>query len=175
MAVRIHPIRPTAARRDKHPLPGVLIYTDASTSSAILAAVAMDPSSFLSESLFPVTLSEQVDPERFGILPDTAPICGAELLAIVDAIFVLCDFPMCRIVVFYIDNPNTKGAFVKGFSPTPAINRIVRIFWAFAQIPCARRWFGQVPTGRNISDLPTSGGPFPYTLRCIYLWLSYSF
>ena len=75
-------------------LPVVLIYNDEATSSAIPAAVVIEPSIFLSGSVFSATLSEQVDPDRIGISPDASLIYGIALLAAFATIFALRDSPI---------------------------------------------------------------------------------
>ena len=70
-------------------------------------------------------------------------------------------FPRGENVAIYVGNSNTKDALVRGYSETKAINIIIQIFRAFGQRPGARFWFEQVPTNRNIADLPTRGADLP--------------
>ena len=139
-----------------HPTtPDVIIYTDAATSTRILAAVAIEPSTYSALGSFSALLSEVADPVWETIFCETTLIYGLELLAVVATIFALKDFLRGKNVTFYVDNPNTKDAMVKGFSLTKVINILIQIFWAFAQSSGARFWFEQVPSNRNIADLPT--------------------
>ena len=73
----------------KSPFQDVIIYTDAATSSAVSAALVIEPDVFLSESLFSATFAECDDPDWVGIFTDAALIYGLELHAAIAAIFTL--------------------------------------------------------------------------------------
>ena len=60
-------------------------------------------------------------------------------------------------MIFYVDNSNNKDSLVKGFPDAPVIKTLVQIFWAFAQSIGTWFWPEQVPSIRNIADLPTRG------------------
>ena len=139
----------------KNKYPDVVIYTDAATSTLVIAAIVIEPDVFKTESMFSATFTETADPDWVTIFQGTTLIYGLELLAVIATIFVLRDFLRGKNVTFYVDNSNTKDALVKGFSPTPVINTLIQIFWAFAQCSGALFWFEQIPSGRNIADLPT--------------------
>ena len=70
-------------------------------------------------------------------------------------------YPLWGKVIFYVYNSNTNHALVKGFRPTPAIIALIQIFRAFAQCSGALFWFDQIPSGRNMAELPTRGSPVP--------------
>ena len=150
----------------KPPHPEVLIYTDAASGkvgsdSASLAAVVLIPDDFHASGCFSAVLSEHADSSWETIFSETTYIFGLELLAVVATVFFLRDFLRGKNVIFYVDNSNTKDALVRGYSNTPVINTLVQIFWAFAQSIGAWFWFEQVPSGRNIADLPTRGVELP--------------
>ena len=145
----------------KSNFPEVVIYTDAATSTCIIAAVIIDVKNFSKFPAFEAVLSEQADATWADSFSETNLIYGLEMLAVIATMFVLRDFLAGRNVVFYVDNLNTKDALVKGHSDSPAIDKLIKIFWAFAQSSGAWVWIEHVPGTRNIADLPTRNVALP--------------
>ena len=113
--------------------PEVVVYTDAATSAALIAASVIDVVNFANGPAFDAVLIERVDMSRFGIFAETNLIYGLEMLAVIATTYALRDFAAGRNLIFYVDNSNTKDALVKGHSDSPVIDKLIKIFWAFAQ------------------------------------------
>ena len=145
--------------------PDVIIYTDAATSARIAAAVVIEPNLSRPQTNFR-RLSEIADPERGAIFCDAALIYGLELLDAA-AIFFLMGFLRGKNVTLYVDNSNTRGALVRGYSQTMVIRIAILISRAFAQFSGARFWFEQVPTNRNIAFLPTRMAKLPSNTKAL--------
>ena len=141
--------------------PEIVIYTDAATYAAILAAVVIDVQQFPNGESFASTFTEVADKDWETIANDTTAIYCLEMLAAIALISALMDFIQDKNVVFYVGNSNTKDALAKGHSDTRAIDIIIRIFWEFAQASGTWVWIEQAPSSRNISDLPTRNAPLP--------------
>ena len=101
------------------------------------------------------------------IFCETALIYGLELLAAVDTLFSLRDCARGKNVTIYVDNSDTKDSLVRGFPPTKIITFPSQIFWAFAQCSGDRFWFEQVPSDRNIADLPTRLAQLPTNTKAM--------
>ena len=82
-------------------------------------------------------------------------IYGLEMLAILAIICFLWEHLRNKNITLYIDNSNARDALVKGHSKTIVINRMVQIFWGLVQAHGCSVWLELVPSGLNISDLPT--------------------
>ena len=141
--------------------PEYVIYTDAATSTAMLAAVIVDVASFGGDPIFESVIAEEADKVWFGIFSETNLIYGLEMLAVIATMFVLRKFHSGRNVVFYVDNLNTKDSLVRGYSDSPAIDRLIKIFRAFVQSSGACVWIEHVPGTRNVAGLPTRGAQLP--------------
>ena len=141
--------------------PEIIIYTDAATSTRIVAAIILDVAEFLRVGEFQAVFKEVSSLEWQTTFKDTTYIYGLEMLAIIATVYILGDFLRNKNVVFYVDNSNAKDALVKGFSPTRIINRMVRIFWACMQRNGIWAWIEQIESEKNISDLPTRGEELP--------------
>ena len=141
--------------------PEVLIYTDAATSTRIVAAVVLDVNEFLNLGEFQAVFKEISSTSWESTFKDTTYIYGLEMLAVIATIYLLGEFLRNKNVVIYVDNTNTKDALVKGFSPTRVINRMIQIFWASIQRNGIWVWIEHVGSTKNISDLPTRGVELP--------------
>ena len=152
-AASITAARPRSVYLKSH-LPEVVIYTDAATSTALIAAVIIDVANFAKGPAFDAVLIERVDMTWFGIFAETNVIYGLEMLAVIATIFALRDCIAGRKVTIYVGDSNTKDALVNGYSNSPIIDNPVKIFWAFAQSSGAWVWIEHVPGIRNIAGLP---------------------
>ena len=141
--------------------PEVIIYTDAATSTRIVAAIVLDVDIFLRIGEFQAVFEEISSEEWSNTFKDTTYIYGLEMLAIIAVVYILGEYLKNKNIVFYVDNSNSKDALVKGFSPTPVINRMTQLFWARMQKLGARAWIEYIPSGKNICDLPTRKEELP--------------
>ena len=141
--------------------PEVIIYTDAATSTRIVAAIVLDVEIFLRIGEFQALFEEISSEERSNTFKDTTYIYGLEMLAIIAVVYILGEYLENKNIVFYVDNSNSKDALVKGFSPTVAINRMTQLFWARMQKLGARAWVEYISSGKNIRDLPTRRAELP--------------
>lgn len=58
-------------------------------------------------------------------------------------------------VTLYVDNSNWRDALMRGSSDTGIVQKMVQIFWRMARDLGISVWTEYVPSGINISDLPT--------------------
>ena len=137
------------------PNPEFLVYSDAATSTRIITAVVINVAGFISSGKGAATFSETTSKDWVDVFDSTTYIYGLEMLAIIATLMKCRTILRGRNVVFYIDNTNAKDALVKGFSPTPVINRLIQLFWAIIQVEGIWAWFEWVPSGVNVGDLPT--------------------
>ena len=145
----------------KSPRPEYIIYTDAATSTAMLAAIVIDVASFESDPHFAAVIDEEADKVWFDTFLETNLIYGLEMIAVIATMFVLRKFLSGRNVIFYVDNLNTKDSLVKGYSDSPVIDRLIEILWAFVQSSGAWVWIEHAPGTRNIAGRPTRGVQLP--------------
>ena len=72
--------------------PEVVIYTDAATSTALIASVVIDTANFAKGPAFDTVLTERVGMGRCDNFKDANIIYGLELLAVIAAIIALRNF-----------------------------------------------------------------------------------
>ena len=80
--------------------PEVVLYTEAATSTALIAAVSIDVGNFAKEPAFDATLTEPADMSRLEIFSEINLIYGLEMLAVLATMCTLRDFTAGRNVIF---------------------------------------------------------------------------
>ena len=104
--------------------PEFLVYTDAATSTQIIAAVIIGVAEFRSSGRGLATFSEVTSKEWVVVSDTTTYIYGLEMLAIIATLTKCRGILRGRNVVFYIENTNAKDALAKGFSPNPSYKQV---------------------------------------------------
>ena len=140
--------------------PDFVIYTDAATSTSILAAVIYDQCVFLIEGVAEWVLSEVSEPDWATFSDHTTYIYGLEMLAILQTALATGELLMGGNVVFYIDNSNSMGALIRGSPDTLVIRKMAQLFRKRAQDLEISVWLEKIPSWINIADLPTRFAPF---------------
>ena len=141
--------------------PEVIIYTDAATSTRVVAACVLHPENFPQHQVFSELRAEVSNPLWEVTLAGTTYIYGLEMLAIVAIILVLGEQLRNKNVTIYIDNSNARDALVRGYTDTKAVDKMVQIFWAHVQRLGISVWFELIPSGVNPADTPTRDAPLP--------------
>ena len=152
--------------------PQKIIYTDAATSTQIIAAVVFDKHQFDKDGRVEAVRVLRARNDWAPLFNETNWIFGLELLAVVqtaaDPNLDLDD----KCITFYVDNSSTKGVLIRASSIRDVVEVLVRIFWAI----CAKRritpWFEHVPSPVNIADLPTRMVKLPLQVSS---WADFSF
>ena len=145
--------------------PEVIIYTDAATSTRIVAAVVLDANEFLRLGGFQAVFEEISSLGWESTFQNTTYIYGLEMLAVLATIYILGEFLRNKNVVIYVDNSNTKDALVKGFSPTKVISRMIQIFRAAIQRNGTWVWIEQIESKKTYRIYPPEVLNFPLNLR----------
>ena len=141
--------------------PDWTIYSDAATSTEIMACVVFNRRDFLLPPRARVARFTRARPDWLAIFKDTNLIYGLETLALTLTI-ADPDIPLeDSLVTCYVDNNNTLAALVRSDSKTVIISVISRIFWAICAVRGITPWFERVDSDLNISDLPTRNVELP--------------
>ena len=148
--------------RNRSPVTDLIIYTDAATTTQIIAAVLIDPRSFRTTRTTSAVVSARVGPHWRALFSETCEIYGLEMLAILAILFdPLSDLRGLNIM-FFVDNNNALEALVSNAPGPRVIAAMTQLIWyRIAQLNAAV-WFERVPSTKNIADLPTKMKPMPY-------------
>ena len=151
LPLRIRP-RPPITQKE---FPDWIIYSDAATSTRIMACVVINREDFLTSPRIRTSRWVKANRLWLDIFADTNLILGLELVALVLTI-ADPDLPISdSCITCYVDNTNTLCALVRSDSKRPAIAVISRIFWAICAIRGIAPWLEWVASDFNIADLPT--------------------
>ena len=141
--------------------PDWIIYSDAATTTGIMACVVFHRNDFLQSPRIRIARWVKAHPTWLGIFDDTNLIYGLETLALTMTI-ADPDLPLDNsLVTCYVDNNNTLCALVRSDSATLIISVLSRIFWAICAIRGIIPWLERVDSDFNISDLPTRNEELP--------------
>ena len=153
--------------RTRPPQTDLIIYTDAATTTQIIAAVLIDPRSFRAALKTSAVLSSRVGPRWKKLSNDTCEIYGLEMLAIFAILFgPLSDLTGLNIV-FFASNDNSLEAPVSNAPGPPAIAAMTQLIWYRIADLNAAAWFERVASTKNIAGLPTKLRQMPFSPRQI--------
>ena len=140
----------------------LVIYTDAATTTQIIAAVLIDPRSFRTTKTTSAVISSKVGPHWRTLFASTCEIYGLEMLAILAILFdPLSDLTGLNII-FFADNNNSLEALVSNAPGPRVIAAMTQLIWYKIADLNAAVWFERVPSNKNIADLPTKLKPMPF-------------
>ena len=145
--------------------PEFVIYTDAATSTKVLAALLLKVEDFDFDPCFEELRVETSEEEWETTFRDTTYIYGLEMIAIVATVLVLGEKLRGKNVTFYIDNSNCRDALVRGQTDTKVIDNLVKLFWAHVQRLEIYCWFEVIPSGLNPADAPTRDASLPLRVK----------
>ena len=159
VALRNLSARKVRARSDR---PGWIIFTDAATGTAIIAAVTFNYKDFkTNETAFELIKAKTGN--YWGILFDkTNKIYGLEMLALLAKLYQPNEELRGCNVTFHIDNTNAFDAVVKNTATPTVIVAMTHLIWHRIRDLGITAWFEWVPGTKNIADLPTREVALPY-------------
>ena len=149
----------------KHQQRDVIIYTDAATSTRVVAACVVAPANFASKAVFSELRAEIPNPLWGETLRETTYIYGLGMLAVIAIFFALCGQLRNRNVTVYIDNSDARGSLAGEHTDTKAAGQMVQLFRAHAQRLGISVWFELIPSWVNPSDTPTRGAQLPLRVK----------
>ena len=98
----------------------LVIYTDAATTSMIIAAIVLEPPVFLASRTLTAVLALRVGKRWSRLFRDTSLIYGLEMLAIFAILFDPSVDLEGKNVTFYVDNNNALHALVSNAPGPPS-------------------------------------------------------
>ena len=144
--------------------PERVVYTDAAGKSQIIAAVIIDPTTFLESKTINKVRATRTGRRWKETFEDTSYIYGLEMLAILAILMTEGEDLRGRSVTFYIDNNNALTALIKNSATPTAIQALTALIWHRIRELDIFPWFERVPSKRNIADLPTRHVKIPYAV-----------
>ena len=142
-----------------------VVYTDAAGRTRIIAAVIIDPNTFLESKTINKVCATRTGRRWIKTFEDTSYIYGLEMLAILATLMAEGDDLRGKTVTFYIDNDNALVALIKNSATPTAIQALTALIWHRIRELDIFPWFERVPSKRNIADLPTRHVKIPYAVK----------
>ena len=155
--------RPT---RTRPPQTGLIIYTDAATTTQIIA-VLIGPRSFRTTLATSAVLSAKVGPHWEKLFDETCENYGLEMLEIFAILFGPLSDHTGLDVVFFADNNNSLEALVSNAPGPPAIAAMTQLIWYRIADLNAALWLERAASAKNIADPPRKRKEMPYPSRHI--------
>ena len=154
-------VRPRSDRAD------FVIFTDAATSTAIIAAIAISTDQFKQNETLSETLEIVTGQYWHTLFDKTSLIYGLEMLALLAKLWQPNNELKDKNVTFHLDNENALKAIIKNNSKVTIITAMTQLIWhRIAQLGIIP-WFEWVPSNRNISDLPTRKVKVPFPCKVV--------
>ena len=141
----------------------LIIYTDAATTTRIIAAVLLNPATFRNDKVIEAPLSLRVGEHWAKLFESTALIYGLEMLVIFAVLFDPLSDLYGQNVTFYVDNNNALQALVSNAPGPPEIAAATQLIWFRIAELNISAWFERAPSKKNTADLPTKHKPLPFT------------
>ena len=139
-----------------------IIYTDAATSTMIMAIILISLSKCQTSKRLFHCCGIRASGAMIQLFPDTSQIYGLELTALVltvaDPRIPLDNSRITR----YVDNNNILRALIKADCCRVVISGLTRLFWDICAVWGITHRLERVGIDVNISDIPTRGDEFPF-------------
>ena len=151
--------------RDSAERPGAVVFTDAETSTAIIAAVAIIRKDFLLNGAISEVRKTATGKywETFFVTANL--IYGLEMLALLALLYRPNCILQGKNATFHIDNGNAFEAVVKNNAKPTIIVAMTHLIWHRIRQLNITAWFEWVPGTRNIADLPTRKVDLPFPVK----------
>ena len=152
-------VRPRSDKAD------LVIFTDAATSTSIIAAVTISTKQFKIDESLEEILEIETGKHWVTLFDHTSLIYGLEMLALLAKLWQDNKELRGKCVTFHLDNENALKAIIKNNSKVTIITAMTQLIWhRITQLEIIP-WFEWVPSNRNISDLPTRRTPVPFKAK----------
>ena len=135
--------------------PDWIVFTDAATSTSIIAAVLIKRSDFIINENIDLIYASLTGEYWVKLFELTNLIYGLEMLALLATLYIPNTPLKNQNVTFHIDNRNAFEAVVKNNSNVTVISAMTQLIWHKISELGITAWFEWVPGNRNIADLPT--------------------
>ena len=140
----------------------VIIYTDAATSTMIMASIVIFRLDFLVSQRIAHCRGIRASADWVHLFSESSLIYGLELTALV---LTVADprIPLNNLcITCYVDNDNTLSALIKADCFRTVIAVSTRLFWAICSVRGMTPWLERVGSPVNISDIPARGAESPF-------------
>ena len=151
--------------RERTDRPDVVVFTDAATSTATIAAVTIIRKDFDTDETIQEVRKTKTGKYWETLFESTNLIYGLEMLALLALLFYPNNHLRNKNVTFHIDNMNAFEAIVKNTAGPSVIVAMTHLIWHRIYELGITPWFEWVPGTRNIADLPTRDVPIPF--KCV--------
>ena len=153
--------RTVRPRNDK---PDWVVFTDAATSTSIIAAVLVNRGQFMENETIRHVFATKTGDYWAKLFEVANLIYGLETLALLATLYIPNTPLRNKNATFRIDNKNAFEAVVKNNSKSTIITAMTQLIWRKIRELGITAWFEWIPGNRNIADLPTRGAKI--TSKC---------
>ena len=151
--------RKVRARTDR---PDWIIFTDASTKTAIIAVVAFKHKDFMANGAALELIIAKAGNYWGNLFDKTNKIYGLETLALLAKLYQpIEELPDCN-VTYHTDNTNAFDAAVKNTATPTVIIAMAHLIWHRIRDLGIAAWSEWVTGPKNIADLPTRETTLPF-------------
>ena len=155
----------TRSPRERACYPDLIVFTDAATSTSIIAAVAISREDFMADETIQEVRKTVTGKYWEALFDSTNLIYGLEMLALLAILFYPNNRMRNKNATFHIDNSNAFEAVVKNSATPLVIVAMTQLIWHRIYDLNITPWFEWVPGARNIADLPTRRVTIPYKCK----------
>ena len=141
--------------RDRSGRPDMVVFTDAASSTSIIAAVTINRTQFIQDETICEARYSTTGKQWETLFDSTNLIYGLEMLALLAILYRPNNLLYGKNATFHIDNGNALEAAVKNNARPLAIVAMTQLVWRRLYVLDITAWFEWVPGTRNIADLPT--------------------
>ena len=144
--------------------PDIIMFTDAATSTRIIAAVTIVRDDFITNESVKEVLTLTTGKHWGRLFDSTNLIYGLEMLALLTKLYQSNEDLIDKNITFHIDNRNAFDALVKNSAKPTVITAMTHLIWHRLNTLRITPWFEWVPGTKNIADLPTRKVTIPFKI-----------